>query len=172
MKHIDKYSTTPWYDPKPETVKARAALDKILKGTSFTSKTKALWAYYRGNESVSKIHTARELYTLNLSFNGALNYRLHPLRTHRFEKSIRPTTIARWQYAMTLIDIAKAKHGWKALIQRINDLITGEVAEGETLHGSKVTLHIDLSNQLVLSVTEEAAEPRTWVIIGPKRIMS
>lgn len=140
MKHIDKYSTTPWYDPKPETVKARAALDKILAGTGFNHRTKGLWAYYRGNESARKVKTVVELYTLSLAMNGALAQRLNKCRRCRtdkcrrctlvdscaecrvsscdgcsykqtdpqryFRESIKPTTIARWRYAMDLIDIA------------------------------------------------------------------
>ena len=107
--------------------KARAALDKILKPTKFDSRTKALWAYYRSNKSVSKIHNARDLCIYNLKASGDLRLRLMSHRCKycpeqdcekritdqqkmdHFKKSIRPTTIARWQYAKTLIDIAKAK---------------------------------------------------------------
>lgn len=129
MKHIDHCGQVS-YDPKPETFKARAELDTILKDTRFNWRTKGLWAYFRRNKSVAKArksrkHKAYEVYTLNLHLNGALEKRLMtPAKcrycavvgcedrltarqmTIRLKKSIRPSTIANWKHAVELIDIA------------------------------------------------------------------
>ena len=127
MRHDDNYGGV-YYDPRPETLKARAELDRILKHTKFTWRTKGLWAYFRRNRTADKArrarkNKAREVYTLNLELNGALQHRLVPpkcwvcggamrclgsnrQRLNRFKKSIRPSTLAHWDHAIELIDIA------------------------------------------------------------------
>ena len=99
-------------------------LDKILKHSKFNHKTKALWAYFRGNESVDTFLYTRDriikLILLNLHLNGALEERLGLIGRRREPRScrdavarlvenIRPTTYAHWEYAVRLIDIAKSK---------------------------------------------------------------
>jgi len=100
-------------------------LDKILKHSKFNHKTKALWAYYRGNGSVETFarHCRRDrvmkIILLNLHLNGALEERLGLFGGDRQRQSyrdamlrvveaIRPTTHAHWKYAIRLIDIAKS----------------------------------------------------------------
>jgi hypothetical protein len=128
MKRINVYGQTE-YDPKPETFKARAELDKILKDTRFSWRTKGLWSYFRGGTSTDKARRCRknkglEVYIVSLSLNGALSARLMTLakcrycnmpdckdrltrrqQLNRFKKSIRPSTIANWNHAIELIDI-------------------------------------------------------------------
>ncbi len=113
-----------------QTVKARAELDKILQHTKFNWRTKGLWAYFRRTKATDKArrshkNKARDLYTLNLNLNGALSKRLMiPARCrfcpaerckdrltnrqqlNRFQASIRPSTLANWNHAIELIDIA------------------------------------------------------------------
>jgi len=110
--------------PKSEIELQRERLDHILRSTGFNHRTKALWAYYRGNESARNCGSARDLYRLNLELNGALQERLgsrcngcyancrecdqNQARLDSeaaFQASIKPTTIALWAFAKALIDI-------------------------------------------------------------------
>ena len=136
MKHTNSWSDKPWYDPRPETLKAKAELDKILQHAKFNHRTKALWAYFRGNKSADKARKSgnkvRDLILLNLVMNGALGQRLmipekcrhcavpdcedrysNRQRYNHLKRSIKRSTVAHWNHAVALIDIAKlprAKH--------------------------------------------------------------
>jgi len=102
----------------------KSNLDKILKHTKFDSNTKALWAYFRGNKSADGFrgerHTkAQRLILVNLHLNGALRNRLEVEHYQAMDMqwvrdaiqtcvwSFRPETIAHWNHAIKLIDIAK-----------------------------------------------------------------
>jgi hypothetical protein len=148
MNLLESYMSPKRYRPRPETVEARRKLDHILRHTKFNHRTKALWAYYRGNkkslgrfeqivENVWREHgtgnrKARTLILLNLSLNGALEDALvgahccgcrlrysymgcknRPSREDnmsRLIRSFRPETIANWEHAIKLINIAKEKN--------------------------------------------------------------
>jgi len=104
------------------TQKHKENLDKILKNTKFTSKTKALWAYYRGNESVNTFKKAARgdttvsLVLLNLHLNGALEQRLfnysdgcpsnRKTTMRGVISGIKETTLNQWDRAIKLIDKA------------------------------------------------------------------
>lgn len=103
-------------------------LDKILKTTKFSAKTKALWAYYRGNESVDMFlkdadgDRVSALIILNAHLNGALEQRLFNFNycgcgctnsrkasLKELVERIRPTTHANWEHAVKLINIARSR---------------------------------------------------------------
>ena len=102
-------------------------LDKILHHTKFNHRTKALWVYFRGNESVNTFRQGfnhiERLILLNLYLNGFLEQRLrhrcgnfratgdYNMKSRRMAiaslvLSFRQTTIANWEHAVKLIDIA------------------------------------------------------------------
>lgn len=91
-------------EPSPELTADQKRLDIILRHTRFNHTTKALWSYYRGNESTKRYAGRRGnkaiwFIRINRILNGS--------RYHR--DSLQPETIANWDHAIRLIDIARTR---------------------------------------------------------------